>query len=127
MADFIITISESLRVFGPAPTNKWAEYNWNAFKWGEGTNPVALGISVGISETETLTDSFGVNTSVSLSETVTASDDLDALQLRDTQGYDYVFVSSTINAADRSTTTYTRQSTSTPTWTSSTVSATSWS
>lgn len=38
MANLTITVSNRINVFGGAPSDKWGQYNWNAFIWGDGTN-----------------------------------------------------------------------------------------
>lgn len=40
MTAFSKTVTNSLRTFGGGPSSLWHSYNWNAFKWGEGTATV---------------------------------------------------------------------------------------
>ena len=127
MADYTITISESLNVFGPAPSDKWSEYNWNAFKWGEGTNIVLLGVGAVLSDTPTLSDAFSALTDVSLSDSITPSDAVTNETLTDSNGYTYVFTGNTTNAVNRASTTYTQQTSTAPVWTSGTGASTTWS
>lgn len=129
MADLTITISESLNVFGPAPSNKWNEYNWNAFFYGEGNNAIAVSYEFLNSETLTPSDAFTTvsDFEYSFSETLTPSEAVSGERLSDPDGYSYIFTGGTTNAASATVAPYTSGTFGTGTWTSSTVTTTTWS
>src|SRR3990167_3845174 len=96
MAELETTISENINVFGVAPSNKWNEYNWGAFLWGEGTNKVKTEDDARISDSNTgLSDAIKGNPDARLSDAVSPTSDLSSETLQDSEGYFYVFQSNT--------------------------------
>lgn len=51
MTAFSITMSCAIRTFGGAPANTWLSYNWNAFKWGEGTATIPKNVRMAVNTT----------------------------------------------------------------------------
>jgi hypothetical protein len=51
MADYTVTINNSLRTFGIGPTSQWGAMTWGSSKWGEGSIAVQTikTIDIGIS------------------------------------------------------------------------------
>lgn len=129
MADFSITIANSVNTFGPAPSDKWAAYEWNAFTWGEGTADLAtdthkvLGESVALSDTITAEAAFVI----SISNALAPTGDMGAEYLTDAAGYAYVFPDRVTDAEDRAIPTWTASSGPASGWSSATAGSTNWS
>lgn len=149
MADHNISISNSLNTFGPAPSDKWNDWNWNAFKWGEGTEDLQVFVNL-IVNTSSLSPTsemyFGFMHMLDIGSTaltssvdpylytgITIGNDLSVLadmyseSLQDNRGYYYVFADRTTEAENRFNPTYTENDATNTTWASAAVSSTSWS
>ncbi len=145
MTQFNATVTERVNVFGLGPSDKWNEYNWNAFKWGYGTNgiPTVIGTIVSatatitptaplapglqIAESESATGGVGLAPAINISESESPTSGLEHVNKLDVTGDYYVFPDRTTDGEAAATPTWVRGSRSTPTWTSAVVSATSWS
>ena len=129
MADHNITISNSLNTFGLAPSNKWNDWNWNAFLWGEGTEDMQVLVQKLIEEAVTfdsaVTTQFSVY--VIISNSLTPDADMYAESLTDGSGYNYVFASNTTDGEGRTFPTYTAVTDGSGTWTAATAATTTWS
>ncbi len=127
MADYSTTISNSLYVFGPAPSNKWNAYNWNAFRWGEGNTPlVKVDLKV-LSESLTLTDSVSKVPSRVIENTLSPTTAMSLESLTDAEGYYRVFPGGVTDAVDRAIPSWSQGSAGSTTWASSSTTATTWS
>lgn len=127
MADFSITITNRLNVFGPAPSSKWNAFAWNAFKWGEGTADLATEVGKAISNALTLSDAFAKDSTRSFVETLTVTGDMGSEYLTDAAGFTYVFPSNATNAEDRDIPDWSSATAGSPTWASAAAGGTSWS
>jgi hypothetical protein len=127
MADFDITISESLRLFGVAPADKWNEYNWNAFLWGEGTNKIVTESEVPIADSLVLTGAVATEAEIMFAELLALSCGPTSEVLLDGNGYYYVFTDGATNGEDRDPVAWSSASAGSGSWTSQAVSTTSWS
>ncbi len=145
MTQFNATITERINVFGVGPSSKWNEYNWNAFKWGEGTNQIPtrifanvaviatitpsapLGLGLAVAEAEALTGGSTVVPAAFVSESQSPTAGIEHVNKLDETGDYYVFPDRTLDGEASSSATWTRGSATAPTWTSGTVSAISWS
>lgn len=129
MADYNVTVSETLALFGVQPTNKWSEYNWNAFLWGEGNNAVLASAELLISETQAIADSETTATDFNrtVEETVSVSGSPSSEVLRDGNGYLYVFPNDATNGEDRDPVTWASSATAPGTWSSQAAASTTWS
>jgi len=127
VADFTITISNSLSVFGPAPSDKWGAFNWNEFLWGEGTIDLAVAVSKTLSNSLVLTDAFQKTPNRVIQNVLTVDADMGSERLSDAAGYDYVFLSNTTEAEDRATPSWASAAAGASTWTSATAGNTNWS
>lgn len=134
MADFSITISNAINAFGPAPATKWGvntpyTMTWGTSKWGEGTEDLITVMDKVISNAPTFTDAltlavdFYIAITNSFSGTFEAGDE----GLSDGSGYSYVFTGGTTDLDTIVTTTYTEGAGNAPTYTSGTVTSTTWS
>jgi len=128
MADFSVTINNSINSWGPAPSNKWGAWNWNAFKWGEGTHDLTTETVKVSSETLSLSQSLSLAADfvISLANSVASAEDLGSEVLR-SGSYSYVFPSNVTDGESRSFATWTSGSVASVTWTSGTATSTSWS
>lgn len=132
MADFTKTITNSINVFGPAPSSKWGNYNWgaapgaNVLIWGEGSADLSNSVGKALSNSFTISDSLNKNPNRVIANSVIPSFETEYESLADSNGYNYVFVRPTINAELRNISTYATVSTSTS-WSCAAVSLSSWS
>lgn len=127
MADLTQTINESLNLFGGAPTNFWNSYNWNAFKWGEGTNTQIVDTDNLILESETLSDVMYLASEPYIEETISSTGDTSSRTLQDGSGYYYIFPSGVTNADNQSLASFVSGTTPSGTWTSASAGSTTWS
>lgn len=127
MADFTKNISNTVNVFGMSPTSLWGDYNWNAFKWGEGTQSLAVNVTHLISESITPDDAIINATNHLISESISLAGDLDSETLGDGSGYSYIFPSNTSDGEDRAFTSFACGSAQGSSWTCAVVGSTSWS
>lgn len=148
MTAFTATFSAAVRCFGGAATDKWADYNWNAFKWAQGTNTLPFRfthqlVSPSISaaqtadfrltklvgpESQVSTAAVGVRVVVMLNgQTIGGSVQMAHEYLQDPEGYYHVFPEQVTDLTLRSTPTWTAVTSSTVTWTTSVAGSTTWS
>jgi hypothetical protein len=127
MAEFSFTISERMNVFGGAPTSKWAAYNWNAFKWGEGTAQLELGLFLATHESQSSLEALSVQPTMGISETISAAESLPSLSVRDMAGYYHVFPDRTTEVTGLDLPTWTSGAASAASWVSVALNAPSWS
>lgn len=127
MADFNITISNSLNLFGPAPSNKWNAYLWNAFLWGEGTADLAVAVGKIISNALALSDALAKSAVHVISESIGVTGDMGSEYLTDAAGYTHVFPSDVTNAEDRDFPDWSSGAAGSPAWATSTAGSTTWS
>lgn len=71
MADATMVIANAFNLFGLAPSDLWNAYNWNAFKWGEGTADSIQYINKNIANTSTYDSSLAKNTDKNIANTAT--------------------------------------------------------
>lgn len=126
MADLSQTITNSLNVFGPAPSNKWAAYNWNAFKWGEGTTDLAVSVLKVLSESITPSDVFTKSQVHTIANTLSPTSDMTSESVLN-GGYYRLFPGSATNGENRVDSSWSGGSSSSPSWSQGTASSTSWS
>src|SRR3990167_1891097 len=128
MADLTQTLSENVNVFGVAPSNKWNEYNWGSFLWGEGTNKVKTETDADISDSTTgISDAIRGNPDARISDEISPTSDLSSETLKDSEGYFYVFQSNTTEGEDRDIASYTSQAAGSTTYTSQAAASVIWS
>lgn len=145
MANFSITVVNTLDFFGPSQPTKWNSFLWNAANWGQDadlgtfTTKVVDSTVTPISDdvryimhavdVETLTS----DTDIVLYYTITILNDLtfDADMysevLTDGAGYTRMFPSNATNAEDRDIPTWVDNSPASSSWSSSTPNSTTWS
>ena len=126
MADLSQTVTNSLNLFGPAPSDKWNAYNWNAFIWGEGTAPLVKVPFKVLSETVTLTDSTAKVPSRVIENTLSPTTSVTLENLTDGEGYYHVFPGGVTDGTDRVATTWSDGSSTSPSWSQGTASSTVW-
>ena len=132
MADFSVSISNSLNSFGPAPATRWGTgspytMTWGTSKWGEGTEDLIASIEKLISNS-ILSDSelfkaaskFIENSIIPTSETTNEG-------LQDGSGYSYVFTAPTLDGESRNLTTYASGTAQGTAYSSASVAVTNWS
>lgn len=145
-----MTMSSTIRTFGGAPTDKWADYNWNAFKWGEGTDTIgrtivqevataALAVTpaatanwrfvhlLSPAESVSLADTFGFNFRIACSNTVTPTNALEHAYVQDPNDYFRVFPEGVTDLTLRSTPTWVEGASTAAAWSTATAGTTVWS
>jgi hypothetical protein len=124
---FSVTVTNSVNVFGAAPSNKWNAFNWNAFTWGDGTADLSVQVVKGI--TNDLTTDSGINYLFvkGLSNTLSFDIDMRSEALYDSAGYFYVFTDRTTAGESRVFTTWASAAVTTLSWSASSTTSTSWS
>lgn len=144
MANFSITISNSLNLLGLGPPSLWGE-KWNQFYWGFGSATIPFNVlhvystdltpdtSMAFEASHLIQESLTPTSDVSKEAQITYSNDLVSEfemtdeQLSDGSGYTYIFPSDASNLEDRDYPTYASQAAGTQTYTSASVGSTNWS
>lgn len=128
MANLTQTITESVNLFGGAPANLWNQGNWNAFKFGEGTNAMLASIGGYVLETLASADTIpNLNSTTLISESVSPTSNNSSETLTDGHGYYYVFPSDVTNHENQSLASYTAGTAPGNTWTSASAGSSNWS
>lgn len=129
MADFTITVSNSLNLFGPAPSNKWNAHLWGAFRWGEGTTDLQVDVVKLLGNALTIADSLTLQSAVFLtvSNSLSLSSNPSNEGLSDGAGYSYVFTGNVTNAENRVETSYSQGSAGAQSYAAGTPPSTNWS
>lgn len=129
MTDFAKTISNSVGVFGQAPTSKWDSFLWGE-KWAYGN----LDVQEEIGKTFNLPVSIFSTISVGRAQRVSITNSISVLEvigpeyLTDGQGYSFRFAGSSSDLATRAETTWTGLTETAPTYVvKSAATATTWS
>lgn len=125
MADFSITISNSMNVFGEGPATIWGD-NWGD-KWGEGTRTMIFQVEKLIEDSQSLAGVY-VNADVIkvIGESITPSFEADTEGLYNGT-WAVVFPSNTTDAEERDNASYTSGSASTTSFTCQAAGSTVWS
>lgn len=132
MADFTITITNSIKTFGPAPSTKWGlsgAMQWGVSRWGEGTLDLVssfikiIGNSIG--SDSSIGNAAGYNRT--FSHTLSLTEDLTFEGLTDSSGYSRLFSGSATNAEDRIISTYSTAAAGSSTYSSLSAGSTVWS
>ena len=132
MADHTISVTNSVNIFGPAPSTKWGANSpytmtWGTSKWGEGTEDLITRVEKNLtSETLTLANALYFHANKVLENSITPTSETTSEGLQ-SGIYSYVFVGPTTEAESRSESTYTSQSAGTTTYTSAAATSTTWS
>ena len=126
MADLSKTITNSLNLFGPAPSSKWNAYNWNAFLWGEGTTDLAVSALKVLANSLTPADSLIKYQAVVVSNSLAPSSDMTGESVTN-GGYYRLFPGSVSDGEDRVDSSWSGGSSGSPSWSQGTASSTSWS
>ena len=123
MADLQTTISNAVSTFGPAPPSRWNAYNWGSFVWGEGTADLAVSVLKVFLESISLDDVLTKELGRQITNELVPSSDasLEALSQGD---YYRLFAGGTRNAESRVETSWSTDTSTSPTWTQGTASST---
>lgn len=126
MAALTVTISDGLNIFGPRPTNKWGDMLWGE-KWADGNEDLKTNVFKVLTQSLSCSDNIVLLIRRVVSDSLSASDILNNVNLRDSEGYYYNYTLPTNNAEDSASTDYTVSSEPSTTWTESSEPSTSWS
>lgn len=128
MTAFIKTITCSVNIFGVSPSDKWNQYNWAAFKWGEGTNDTAVYVNHVLGNTLTLDSALTKAPGIHLrAQTLSVGVDMSSEGVRDTHGYSRVFPDRTTQGESRTFTTWATPASASVSWSQATPTTTTWS
>jgi hypothetical protein len=145
MTQFTASVSERVSAFGGAPTDLWNQGNWNAFKWGEGTNQapfflftvvavsapqtavVGLAITTPQAEAEAAVAAVGGSVVLPFADTLSVAGAVPTVNLLDESGFYHVFPEPSTNGELRANPTWTAGSNTTPSWSTTTASQPTWS
>lgn len=129
MADHTKSVTNSVNLFGGSPASLWNQYNWNAFKWGEGTTTMIWHLEHRLSsETITLTDALAaLSVGKLISNEQALSSDMTALYHQDRAGYYYNYPDRVTNVDSAVTASYTQVAVTSQSWTTYTTGTTVWS
>ena len=126
MADFTITISNPVNLFGPADASLWGTMVWGTDYWGTDSDQefeVIKALSNGFSASVAF--SFDVEKTIT-TNAVSASIAVATLTLQDSNGFVYVFPTPTGNAAEDANTAYSQVAGSDSTWTTFPINGATW-
>ncbi len=133
MADYVITITNGVRLFGNGPSTKWGDSNgyaytmvWGTSKWGESSFSLVFNVEKLI-ENYVTPDTIIINETEKLIQNdLTLSEDLSSEMLR--QGdWSYIFPPGVTENEDRIFTSFTCSSAQTVSYTCLAVGSTTWS
>ena len=127
MADFTKTISESVNVFGLAPSTKWNEFSWGVGKWGEGSEGLIKSFGKYVADSESATDEIHKSPTKHIADTEAVTMVETDTKLTDGSGYSYVFPGGVSDAEEQVITDFTKQSAGSTAWTKQSDGSTSWS
>lgn len=127
MATHVVTIANSLRVFGIAPTDNWAAWNWNAFLWGEGTADLGITFIKMIQNSVTPDTAIGKTFTKMIENAMAVAADMSSERLYTGNGWAYVYPDRTTEAEGRDFVTWASGATASGSWSSQAVAATTWS
>lgn len=131
MANFAITISNSVNCFGISPSTLWGAGNmtWGVSKWGYGTNQIPLGITSVFSNSESPTDSETTTLDYrrTMSESLSPTEDMGSEYLLTGNGYYYLFAFPTRNRQSATVGSFISDAAQSTSWTSDPAGSTSWS
>jgi hypothetical protein len=134
LADYSVSISNSINCFGPAPSTKWGvgsvyTMTWGVSKWGEGTIDLETHTERTITM-QSLTFGGGLMSLEPikvLSNTFDFTSETTSEDLRTANGYYYQFTRPTTDAESRNQSTYTTGSAGSTLYTSGSAASTPWS
>ena len=101
MADYSISISNSIDVFGAGPASLWGTVVGGTDNWGEGSTPMTQYIGKFLSNDITPSDDFTFGVMKNVSDDISLTDALIEETLKDGKGYNYIFTSNKTDAEDR--------------------------
>jgi hypothetical protein len=126
MADFTITVSNSLAIVGATPSSLWGTMEWGE-NWGAGSEDFITSVFKFLANTTTLSDSLTKQLIKFILNTQTINGDMTEQQMFNGSGWNYVFVKPSTDAEDRSGTEWTDANTGdVATWTCQAAGSTTW-
>jgi hypothetical protein len=137
MADHSVTISEEVRCFGGAPSNKWGDMLWNQ-NWGYGTLNTNLDVQQMVPESQASTDAIFQDVSQLISESQGSDDTILTSLLINVDVIDGGSISSSDSASSTKydgvgykypavvSTSYTQATNSSTNWTQAIPTSTTW-
>lgn len=130
MADFTITVTNSLRVFGLEQATQWGTARWGTSYWGYGSETTAVDVVKNWAESVTIdgaTLDIGKTLELLISNTLTMSWDAVDERVTDPAGYERVYPGPTTDADERNTASFTAVTPASTSWAAATRPTTTWS
>lgn len=127
MANLSITIENGLNVWGPAPSSKWGDWNWNTLIWGEGNEDLQVWVVTQHTSNElALTTSIYRVITKTIGQTLSLLGDMGS-EVLSNNDWVYNYPDRATDAEDRDPVDWTESGDSTTAWTESTDGSTDWS
>lgn len=127
MADFSVTINNSMNVLGIEPPSLWGVMQWGEH-WGYGDIDLPVDFGKFLDDSLTLDSSVSIDDFAHIiTESFSFSSSISSITLVDLDGYFTVFKGGVTNAENRISTSYTEATGNSSTWTPVTNPSTSWS
>lgn len=126
MADFTITISNTIVLAGAADASLWGTMLWGTGFWGTDSD-LDLEIEKVFTNTVTATDAYTKSSDKAIANSMGVASDVPTLILQDAAGFCYVFPSDQKNGAQNPDTSYSQVAGASDTWTTFPINGTTWS
>lgn len=128
MADFSITVSNSISCLGPGPTTKWNAFDWGTGLWGAGSVDLQTDTVKAISEAIALADTLAVSAQFmrTITNEISGTFEMSSETLK-SGNWNYVFTKPTTDAENRNPNAFTEVTDPSTTWASGVATSTSWS
>lgn len=121
-----MTVTNSVNLFGIAPSNKWNDYNWDEFLWGEGTADLITETTKVIGGTITGDTAIIKETEHVFGSTISIGGDIGHRYVLDGSYY-RVYPSDTTDIEGEDTASWSSSTATAPTWSSAAAASTTWS
>lgn len=126
MADYTITVSNTLNVFGNKKTSRWGSMVWGTGKWGYGDFDLITTVYKVVGNTVTLAGAtIALSTTKVVISTMVVTGNQASQYLYDSNGYYHIF-NNDENAENRSLTSYTSLNTGSATYSTVADPSTTW-
>lgn len=125
MADFSITITNSLAFVGMAPPTLWNNFTWGEDPWGEGTDPVTKAVDKPLNESISLSDALTKGAAKALSESISPLFEMSS-ETKAQGIWDLLFEGSVEDAENRASTSWTEDDGQSASWSEESDPSTDW-
>lgn len=134
MADYSVTITNAVNVFGPSPTEKWASGTtgtnplvWGVDNWGSGTEDLPQYVQKLLEDGVSLTEALHKYAQHFLENSVSASADMSSEILTDGSGYTRLFADGASDGESRGSSTWSAVAAASTSYSTATATSVTWS